>query len=387
MLLNALLDMTDDDLVASIATLAGHARGATAALVAHLAEMERRGLHLALGFRSLYVYCRSVLHLSEHESYNRMEAARVARRFPVVLPMLAEGLLHLTAVSLLGPRLGDENHLALLGGAIHKSKREVEVLLARWFPKVEAAPSVRKLPIRSDAARAGGAEAEAAGSSDGASSSDAAGSSDADRSSDADDPSPAGGPAPAAREGDVLTLSSPGGMQAATSRTVAVTPPRRSELMPIAADRYQVKFTASEAMIERLRQAQDLLSHSVPSGDVAAIFDEALIALLDKAARRKHAATNRSRDGRAPASSSRTIPAAVEREVWARDGGHCAFLGTGGRRCQERRFIEFHHVKPWVVGGPPTSENISLRCRAHNAYEAAVYFGPIRAARGEMELS
>src|SRR3982750_2579262 len=97
MLINVICDMSDDQLVASIATLTGRARDATAALVAHLAELERRGLHHALGFRSLYGYCRTVLNLSEHESYNRMEAARVARRFPVILPMLAEGLVHLSA--------------------------------------------------------------------------------------------------------------------------------------------------------------------------------------------------------------------------------------------------------------------------------------------------
>src|SRR6187401_2872477 len=146
MLMTALFDMTDDELVASIATLTGRARFETAALVAHLAELERRGLHLAMGFRSLYGYCRAILHLSEHESYNRMEAAGVARRFPVILPMLAEGLLHMSAVSLLGPHLEDENHLALIGGSIHKSKREVEELLARWFPKAAAAASIRKLP-------------------------------------------------------------------------------------------------------------------------------------------------------------------------------------------------------------------------------------------------
>src|SRR3982751_6825525 len=121
MLMNALHDLDDDDLVASIASLTGRAREVTAALVAHLAELERRELHLALGFKPLYLYCRTILHLSEHESYNRMEGAKVARRVPVVLPMLAEGLVHLSAVSLLGPHLGDENHLALLGGAIHKS--------------------------------------------------------------------------------------------------------------------------------------------------------------------------------------------------------------------------------------------------------------------------
>ena len=148
-----------------------------------------------------------------------------------------------------------------------------------------------------------------------------------------------------------------------------------------------MKFTASEAMIDRLRQAQELLSHSVRSGDMAEIFDQALIALLEKAARRKHAATVRPARGRTSAPSSRGIPAAVEREVWARDGGQCAFVGTVGRRCEERRFIEFHHAKPWAVGGQATTENIALRCRAHNAYEAAVYFGPIRLAREEAAVS
>jgi len=361
--MSTLNGMSDDELVASIATLTGRARGATAALVGHLAELERRGLHLAMGFRSLYGYCRTILHLSEHESYNRMEAAGVARRFPVVLAMLAEGLLHLTAVSLLGPHLADENHLALLGGSIHGSKREVEALLARWFPKEEVAPSMRKLPTPHSGVLASIGVAEVA----------------------APGQPLAGGESPAASAGgNRLPLASPA--TAMTSRTV-VTPPRRAELAPVAADRYQVKFTASEAMIGRLRQAQELLSHSVPSGDMAEIFDQALIALLGKTARRKHSAPLRPGRGRAAAPSSRGIPAAVEREVWARDGGRCAFVSIGARRCEERRFIEFHHVKPWAVGGAATTENIALRCRAHNAYEAAVYFGPIRHAREEAGVS
>ena len=277
--------------------------------------------------------------------------------------MLAEGLLHLTAVSLLGPHLADENHLALLGGSIHRSKREVEALLARWFPKVEAAPSIRKLPVPHSGVVASIGDAEVATPVL---------------------PLAGGGTLDASAGGNGLALASPA--TAATSKTV-VAPPRRAELAPVTADRYQVKFTASEAMIERLRQAQELLSHSVPSGDMAEIFDQALIALLEKTARRKYAATLRPGCGRTPAPSSRDVPAAVEREVWARDGGRCGFVGRGGRRCGERRFIEFHHVKPWAVGGAPTAENIALRCRAHNAYEAAVYFGPIRVARDEAAVS
>jgi hypothetical protein len=365
MLLTAPRDLrllNDEELVASIATLTGRARHETAALVAHLAEMERRGLHHAMGFKSLYGYCRAILHLSEHESYNRMEAAGVALRFPVVLPMLAEGLLHLTAVSLLGPHLRDENHLALLGGSIHKSKREVEARLAGWFPKAEEAPSVRKLPAsQSDLLTFadGGAAVEV----------------------DTAERSLASATAAASTKGDSAVTSGTAPTTKMASRRA--TPPRKAEVKPVTADRYQVKFTASEAMIERLREAQELLSHSVPNGDLAQIFDQALIALLEKAARRKHAATSRPGRPRTPKPTSRAIPAGVEREVWARDGGRCAFVGRTGLRCEERRFIEFHHVKPWITGGPPTAENIALRCQTHNAYEAAVYFGPIRSARVE----
>jgi hypothetical protein len=70
------------------------------------------------------------------------------------------------------------------------------------------------------------------------------------------------------------------------------------------------------------------------------------------------------------------VPAAVRREVWARDNGQCAFVGAKGR-CEERGFLEFHHVIPFAEGGEATAENLHLRCRAHNAYEARKQFGPL----------
>ena len=64
----------------------------------------------------------------------------------------------------------------------------------------------------------------------------------------------------------------------------------------------------------------------------------------------------------------------VRRQVWQRDGGRCAFVGTRGR-CRETTFLEFHHVEPYSVGGDATADNIALRCRAHNTHEARLYFG------------
>jgi len=64
----------------------------------------------------------------------------------------------------------------------------------------------------------------------------------------------------------------------------------------------------------------------------------------------------------------------VKRAVWERDQGRCAFVGAAGR-CTEWGFLEYHHLVPHAGGGATTAGNLELRCRAHNAYEAARWFG------------
>ena len=65
--------------------------------------------------------------------------------------------------------------------------------------------------------------------------------------------------------------------------------------------------------------------------------------------------------------------------MWKRDGARCAFVAPDGRRCVQRRFLEFHHVQPYARQGPATVGNISLRCRRHNQHEAEMVFGTNRA--------
>src|SRR5438034_9346464 len=114
---------------------------------AHLAEIEERGLHHAEGFGSMFLYCRAALQLSEHAAYGRIEAARAARKFPIILGMLAEGSLNLTAVGLLGRHLTRDNYRAVLAEAKGRSKGEVEELVARLHPQPDVPSSIRKLPV------------------------------------------------------------------------------------------------------------------------------------------------------------------------------------------------------------------------------------------------
>ncbi len=149
---------------------------------------------------------------------------------------------------------------------------------------------------------------------------------------------------------------------------------RPAAVTPLAPGRLKLQLTISEATHDKLRRVQDLLRHSVPAGDLDTILDRALTLLLEDLERRRFAAVALPRPATASALGSRHVPAAVRRAVWKRDDGQCAFMGSHGR-CRELGFLEFHHLQPHAAGGAATADNISLRCRAHNGYEASLFFG------------
>jgi hypothetical protein len=331
MMNTAIAHLSDSALDAELLRLARTEHDATVALVEHLAELGVRRSYLGAGFSSLFEYCRERLALSEGEAYNRSVAARAARKFPVVLQRLADGSVNLTTIRLLFKHLTAENHLELLDASLHKSKRDVERLIAARFPQPALPLSVRKVPS---------------------------------------EPALVASNVPAVPTALALPATSP-----APSRPL---PPASAS--PSAADQYHVRFTASGATWEKLQAAQDLLRHAIPSGDVSEIFGRALDLLLEDLARKKFGAATRPRPSKETKKDSRHIQNEVKRVVWVRDSGRCAFIGTSGRRCTERSRLEFHHVHPYADGGAPTVENIQLRCQRHNLYESERHYGPIREA-------
>ena len=328
--IDAALHLSNEALIAEIAATAGRERHATARLVGLLAELDARRLYLEAGCASLFTYCTDVLHLSEHAAYGRIEAARASRRFPVLLEGLADGSLTLTTVTLLAPHFTDANHRAVLAEARHVRKRAIEALIARLRPQPDVPAVVRKLPVPA-----------------------------APRTlTSTPMPAPVGLPI------DDDAVAAPA-VPAAASRSTVVT--------PLSPARYKVQLTISRETHDKLRRAQDLLRHAIPTGDLSTIVDRALTLLVGDLERAKAAAVEHPRATRSAAARSRHIPAAARRAVWRRDQGQCAFVGTHGR-CVERAFLEFHHVEPHAAGGPASVENIQLRCRAHNIHEAEQYF-------------
>jgi hypothetical protein len=334
----------------------------------------------------MFAYCTERLHLSEAEAYLRIAAARASREHPVLLAMLADGRLHLTAVAKLAPHLTPENREGLLARATHKTKREVEELLAELTPRPDAPAWVRKLPERRTIATATLTPPQ---------SHDPIASSAFDFRPDgvvSPDPklrldgveatSPSlrrdGAPSPVVqlRPDGVDTL------EPRPERMTASAPPATVE--PLAPGRYKVQFTASAELRDKLERLQALMRSSAPDGDFATIIENAVTEKLERLEARRFARTKAPRKGRSARQtkpSSRHIPAAVRRAVYVRDGGRCRFVDEQGRRCTARDRLEFHHRHPFALGGDHSPEGIALLCRAHNRYLAEVDYGRLAVAR------
>jgi hypothetical protein len=358
--------LTDDALMAAAAGLAGDERDIAARLVAHLVEIDRRGLFVPAGYSSLYAYCREGLRYSEDAAFNRSAAARVARRYAVVVDMLADGRLSLTTVKLLAPILKDDNWERTFAEAAHLSGRDVEKLVARLDPKPDVPSTVRRIaaPAVAQSSTATTASAVAASESEGKTLL----------------------PPPTAVPERPDQAPAPGAAGEGDDPQSLPRPPaaRRPIVAPLAPARYRVQFTIGEETEKKLRRLQTLLKREIPDGDPALIFEKALTLLLARVESRKLGLTARPRAGQAPARVAqrptakrpRTMPAGVRRIVGLRDEERCTFVGRDGRRCTARAYLEYHHAgMPFAHGGPETPANIALHCRAHNAYEGARIFG------------
>jgi 5-methylcytosine-specific restriction endonuclease McrA len=400
--------LSEQELLDHFERLVARDRRTTAALLVAIAEIDERKLWARHACSSMFSFCMERFHMSEQVTAKRLWAARTARRFPVVLDLVARGQLHLTAIHLLSRHLTTENHLGVLERARHKSSREVERLVAELAPRADVASRIRAMPgPRGAGAANDGAAALAVATlasaapalADGGSSNyeQAGGASDRCTSTDCESAG-CSSDRPAFAASEVVSVAiAPRSAQPAT-----VTKP----IVPLSPRRYKIEITVDEATHDKLRSLQDLLGRSETGRDAAAIISRAIDVLLVRTLARKAGCTDRPKPrtstnaecadrpgSMAPASNtaasrrgqrsaapqrghrSRAIPAAVRREVWRRDSGRCCYEDARGRRCRETSNVELHHKTPFAVGGQPTLQNIELRCAAHNQYQADLDFG------------
>ena len=242
--------------------------------------------------------------------------------FPRSLALLADGSITLTTVTLLGPHLTEENHRTLLDAARHQSRREVEHIVAKLRPKPDLPASTRKLP----------------------------------------EPKVVHSPAEQDAENGEARLES--ARPAAVARTPVVA--------PLAPARYKVQFTVSEETYRKLRHAQNLLRHVIPTGDPAVIFDRALTMLVEHLRRPNGP---RPPDHRRAAASHQD-PATFQRRSGGRSG--CAMVGSA-RSSEPPGGAQNADVWSSITWCPMPGraihlEKIVLRCRSHNQDQAAQEF-------------
>jgi hypothetical protein len=392
-----LQSMSDDELLHRLAELMRDSRRVESELVAHIAEVDERRLYAREASPSKFAYCTQVLHLSGAEAYLRIAAPRASREHPMLLEMLADGRLHLSGIARLAPHLTRENAEGLLKRAVHKSKRQIEELIAEFFPRPDAPAVMRKLPTTRGQAqpRAGTLGAGALGLDDsrdesglsvgphGLASSvelrpDVVVTSEPEARLD-------GANRPNRRRSGLSVVSGiPDGMSPAPaipnrrSFSHATSQATPSVVQPLAPARYRVQFTASAELHHKLERLRALMRTKFPDGDLAAIIEEAVSEKLERLEARRFATTKNPRKGLSKtdtAPSSRRIPSAVRRAVYERDGSRCRYVDKQGRQCAERHRLEFHHSHPLAFGGDHGPNGIRLMCRAHNLYLAEHDYG------------
>jgi 5-methylcytosine-specific restriction endonuclease McrA len=147
--------------------------------------------------------------------------------------------------------------------------------------------------------------------------------------------------------------------------------PVRTRLNPVSADIVNLEVSLPHTAHDKLRRAQALLGHDVPS--VARVLERALDVLLRQLEVRKFG-SGKARKTRS-SSRPRGIPAQVRNAVYKRDQGRCVFRYPDGSRCGSTTRLEFDHIVPISRGGRSTVANLRILFRAHNQFEAERQFG------------
>jgi len=310
--------LSDLDLLARTRELNDQSHRTEADLLVHLGEIDERKLYLEHSFPSMFEFCVGELQFSEDAAYSRITVARAARRLPAMIGALRSGQVHLTGLRLLAPHLTAENDRELLAQAAGKTKSEIQELVAHLAPQPPVAPTIRKLPER-----------------------------------------------PVAVSAEPLALR---------LDPARASPPRedhRPAIAPLAEETYKVQFTASRALRDKLKRAQDLLRHQLGDGDLAEIVERGLDLLIEKVEKERFAVGRKPRKAVEDcAGNSRNVPDPIRRLVYERDGGRCAFVDEEGRRCPATGWLELDHLDGWARTHEHSPDRMRLLCAAHNQHAA-----------------
>ncbi len=336
----SLAGLSNRDLLTRVKALVLKERSTTLEILVHLNEVERRKLHLSLGYPSLFEYCTRALGYSSSAAGRRIHAARCVREFPEVYELLAKNAVTLVTISLVASILNDSNKTELLGRIRYKSQREVEAIAATYRPPVffrdRARPVCVAVPETEEKA--------------------------------------------AVNSGQRGPITPSAGSEK-TPNSVGVDDQPEAPALRLE-QKLLVQFLASESFMKKFEEAKALLSNQLPNASYEAVLGRALDELLrshspkekqQRREKRKHA--SRPKNTPEKTEPMRHIPAATRDAVFTRDQGRCTFVGSTGKRCEATHYLQIDHIVPFARGGTSTIDNLRLLCAKHNKTEAEREFG------------
>jgi 5-methylcytosine-specific restriction endonuclease McrA len=293
-----------------------------------LGELDAKKLALELGYPSTLGCLVRELGLTESSACRRIAAARLLARFPQVAGYLLANRLTLTGLVALRDVLSDSN---------------VDELLERASGLSE--PDVRQLVMR---IRFGGV----------------ASSQNVD--------------------GQIALATPPAATVAADAVATSTGNPSAEPREELQA----VTLWVGREFREELEAVRALLGHAVPSGKREEVLLQVLRAQRKILERRRYGSPKGASKSPPSPANADYVPAAVRREVYEREGGSCAYVGEGDRRCGSTLRLELQHIVPLARGGKSTPENVTLFCRArraHNLLQAEKDFGEHHVKRKQLE--
>ncbi|MFN0062440.1 MAG: HNH endonuclease [Myxococcaceae bacterium] len=326
----------------TLASLWADERRAAAEFLLALAEFDEKKVWVALGYNSLFRYLTGSLRMSEATAFRRLQAVRLSKWCPEIVPAIEDGRLCFSTLSEVSKVVTPDNWKEVLPRFFGASKRQAETLVAEMLPGAATPKGDVIVPMRplspvkvkvDDVAKVQSGESARWGMLGGSARGEVAASTLKD------------GACPPSETG--------GGADAADGTTTA--PPM------VATPLHRVHFTASDAFVQKLQKAKDALAHRVDTRQLEAVLGEALEALLEKEARR-------------PKSG---IAQAAKRQVQERDEGQCQWPLLQGGLCGEKRFLQLDHVIPRARGGDGSTDNLRLLCARHNREAAKQAFGEV----------
>ena len=134
-------------------------------------------------------------------------------------------------------------------------------------------------------------------------------------------------------------------------------------------ERVELRLGISEELLKKLRRIQDLESQRSRK---AASLEDALEKLAevyleknDPSKKPKEPSPNWSRDSFRTGVASKSQPS-PDMVVNLRDQGQCTHAHPDGSRCEQRRWIETHHIRPVSQGGSNSISNLTTLCFHHH---------------------